>query len=112
MRHSLLLSLMLLLVTPSFAVGESSAEGKIILKESANGSRSLQPFTVQNKWEMRWESSADITIWLKDKKGDPVKRLASNKKGGSGSAFHHTGGTYFLMITAEGDWTVTVIQLP
>ena len=110
MLRSLLCCLALLLL-PSFA-DSADQSGQIILKESANGSRSLQPFKVQNKWEVRWESSADITIWLKDKKGDPVKRLASIKKGGSGSAFHRTGGTYFLMITAEGDWTVTVIQLP
>ena len=110
MLRSLLCCLALLLL-PSFADSADQSE-QIILKESANGSRSLQPFQVQNKWEVRWESSADITIWLKDKKGDPVKRLASNKKGGSGSTFHRTGGTYFLMITAEGDWTVTVIQLP
>lgn len=110
MLRSLLCCLALLLL-PSFADSADQSE-QIILKESANGSRSLQLFKVQNKWEVRWESSADITIWLKDKKGDPVKRLASTKKGGSGFAFHHTSGTYFLMITAEGDWTVTVIQLP
>jgi len=99
----------LLLVIPSFAADESG--GQIILKESANCSRNLRPFKVKDKWEVRWDSSKDITVWLNDEKGQPLERLASSKAG-SGSTFHPTGGSYFLKIISSGDWTITVIQLP
>ena len=49
---------------------------------------------------------------LNSESATPGRAWVSTKKGGSGSRLHHTDGTYFLMITAEGDWTVTVIQLP
>jgi hypothetical protein len=110
LRYSLLLPLMLLLVTPCFGAGEM--EGKTILKESANGSRSLRPFTVQDMWELRWDSSSGISVFLYTDKGKGVATLASSDKTGTGSTFHPTGGLYFLKIISRGDWTVTVVQLP
>ena len=111
MRHlSLLLPLLLILVTPCFAADESG--GQSILKQSANGSRSLHPFTIQDKWELRWDSTEGISVTLYTDKGETVETLASSDKAGSGSTFHPKGGSYFLKIISRGDWMITVIQLP
>jgi hypothetical protein len=59
---------------------------------------------------VRWDSSAGITIFLNNEKG-PLEALASTNKAGTGSTFHIAGGSYFLKIISNGDWTVTVIQL-
>lgn len=112
MRHLslLLLPLLLLLVTPCFAAGESG--GQTILKESASGRRNLRPFTVKDKWELRWDSTGSMSVWLYTAKGEIVVQLAAQDKPGIGSTFYPTGGSYFLHINSRGDWTITVIQLP
>ena len=71
----LLLWLLLIVLTPSLAVGES--EGKTVLKESAPGSRSLRPFTIQDEWELRWDSTEGISVTLYTDKGEAVDALAS-----------------------------------
>lgn len=63
---SLLLLLSLVLVTPCSAADESG--GQIVLKEFANGSRSLRPVTVRNKWEVRWDSTEGASIYLYNEK--------------------------------------------
>jgi hypothetical protein len=73
--------LLLIFLVPCFATA-GEPEGKIILKESANGSRSLRPFTIQDKWEVRWESTNVIYIYLRTEKGDRVASLASSTKAG------------------------------
>ena len=89
-----------------------SAETSTILTESANGTRSLKPFTVGDRWELQWDSSDGLIVWLMDAKGAAVQQLAAQHKPGKGSTFHPTGGSYYLRITSSGDWTITVVQLP
>jgi hypothetical protein len=99
-----------LLCTAPFATADDA--GKIVLKETANGSRSLRPFTIQDKWEVQWDSTEGVSITLYTDKGEAVDALASSKKAGSGSTFYPNGGSYFLKVIARGDWTITVSQLP
>jgi len=89
-----------------------AADQPPILTESASGTRSLKPFTVGDRWELQWDSSEGLIVWLMDAKGAAVQQLAAQHKPGKGSTFHPTGGSYYLRITSSGDWTVTVMQLP
>jgi hypothetical protein len=88
------------------------AEGKVVVKDSANGTRTLRPFTVQDSWEVRWDTSATISIWLHTEDGRPIAEMAATKKPGIGSTYRSKGGRYTLEILATGDWTVSVVQLP
>lgn len=97
---------LLLLSGPAFAE-------EVILKEAANGTRNLRPFTVKDGWELRWDATGDhFSAWIFSQNGDPVDSLAKQRKPGSGSSYYPKGGTYHLRINAVGDWTVTVVQLP
>lgn len=84
----------------------------VVLTESANGTRSLTPFTIGDRWEIQWNSSDGLIVWLMTAKGEVVQQLAAQHKPGKGSTFHPTGGSYYLRITSSGDWTITVVQLP
>ncbi len=91
-----------------------SADELIIQQASANGTRSLKPFTVQDGWELRWDLTGQaIEVYLNQPDGEPVELqpMASQKNPGSGSTFYPRGGSYYLRIVADGDWTVTVVQL-
>lgn len=85
----------------------------IIAKESASGSRNLRPFTVKDGWEVRWESSDQLYIFLHDQQGNTLGKAASQPKAGSGQSYQPKGGTYFLSVVASTSaWTITVVQLP
>jgi hypothetical protein len=90
-----------------------AADEQVIQQLSANGSRNTRPFTVKDAWELRWDAKSDLfSASLYTDKGEPVESLASQRKAGPGSTFYPKGGSYFVKITALGDWTISVVQLP
>lgn len=95
------------LLTPAWAADE-----QIVQQLSANGSRTIRPFTVKDGWEVRWKTDKDVDIYLVDPNGDLVDKLASSDHAGTGSTYHAKGGTYSLKISTRGNWTITVVQLP
>ncbi len=109
MRIGLLLLVSCLCFSP---LALYAADQPTILTESASGTRSLRPFTVGDRWELQWDSSDGLIVWLMTEKGTAVQQLAAQHKPGKGSTFHPTGGSYYLRITSSGDWTVRVVQLP
>lgn len=105
--RALVAMLTLLWFSPAWA-----AEEQIVQQLSANGSRTIRPFTVNDGWEVRWKTDKDVDIYLVDPNGDLVDKLASSDHAGTGSTYHAKGGTYSLKISTRGNWTITVVQLP
>jgi hypothetical protein len=102
----------LLLLVSFIACSSVSFAEEIIAKESASGSRNMRPFTVQDGWEIRWDSTDHLSIWLNDPK-EPAHRSGEPTKAGSGRSYQAKGGTYFLsVIGGSSTWTITVVQLP
>lgn len=102
-----------LLLISCLACSSVSFAEEIIAKESASGSRNMRPFTVQDGWEIRWDSTDHLSIWLNDPKGNPLTEAGSQPKAGSGRSYQAKGGTYFLsVIGGSSSWTITVVQLP
>ena len=71
MRISLLLLVSYLCVAP---LSLSAAEPPTILTESASGTRSLTPFTVGDRWELQWDSTEGLIVWLMTAKGEAVQQ--------------------------------------
>lgn len=90
------------------------ATDELVVQEvSANGSRNLRPFTVKDRWEIRWRASGSVlTITVRHPDGKLAAVGGSADKPGTGSSYQPKGGTYFLDVMGIGDWTVTVVQLP
>lgn len=106
-RLLLILSLMLT------SAGLASAQEQVLQQVSVTGSRNLRPFSVKDRWEVRWDTKGMISIWIRSPKdGNPVAKAGSQDKAGSGSSFQPNGGEFYLSVTSDGDWTVTVVQLP
>ncbi len=89
-----------------------AAEEPVVFTQSANGSRALRPFTVKDHWETRWSSTKEITVWKLDREGEPLERLAHTTIPGTGATYQAKGGTFSLKIVSQGEWTITVVQLP
>lgn len=83
----------------------------VIQQVTANGTRNLRPFTVNDNWEIQWDSKAGVHIGVHQPDGKLVEEGGSSMKPGQGSSYHPRGGTYFLEITSLDDWTITVVQL-
>lgn len=104
----IMVALMLILAAPVWA-----AEEQVVFSQTANGSRSTRPFTVKDRWEVRWDAKDDrFSVTLFSSTGEILDSLASQRKPGAGSTFYPKGGSYFLKVISGDDWNLTVVQLP
>lgn len=93
----------------------AAANGRTVIQEaSGNGTRSLQPFSVDGQWELQWDlKGQSIEVYLRQSSGElvSVTPMAAQKKPGKGSTFYPQGGYFYLRVIADGDWTLSVVQL-
>ena len=111
---AIMVVMVMILAAPVWA-----SEEQVVLRQSANGIRTLRPFDVQSQWEIRWQSedALAVTAYRADaKESDPLSKLpiatGSQTKGGHGATYIPQGGKFYLQIISMGDWTITVVQLP
>lgn len=115
--YSLGLSVLLILSVVTIILAEVE---QVIQQVSANGTRNLRPVTVRDNWEIRWDAKGQVfNVTVNPLDRDPKDPLASiptsiasQTGSGIGSSYQPKGGTFYLQVTAVGDWTVTVVQLP
>lgn len=105
--------LVFLLMIAFWAAPSWSADETIVQQLSANGSRNTRPFTVKDRWEIRWENKGSIlTVAVRTAEGKLVAGGGSATAPGAGESFQPKGGTYYLDVTGTGDWSISVVQLP
>ena len=60
-----------------------------------------------------WDASGDIfQLYLYSESGDLVGVPANQQGPGKGSSFQPQAGSYYLQVNTDGDWTVTIVDLP
>jgi hypothetical protein len=85
----------------------------VVMELAANGQRNTRPFTVRDRWELRWDLQGQMLgIMIRDGAGKFVATGGQQDKPGQGTSYQPKGGTYYLEIVGMGDWTVRVVQLP
>jgi hypothetical protein len=95
--------------------GVLAAEERTVYTQSANGTRNTRPFTVQDRWELRWSAKGEkLAIFLYTADGEPrgFLPIVTQDKPGGDRSYYPKGGEYYLKVLTEGDWTVTIVQLP
>ena len=91
---------------------------EIIQHTSGTGHRHLQPFTVKDGWELRWEVTGDnslLQVVIDRVNPPPDIAIDSVTIPGpaKGQKMFAKGGTYYLrVIGLAGNWMVTVAQGP
>ncbi len=91
------------------------AEEIAILQLTGNGTRNTSPFTVQDKWEVRWDARTEhLAIYLYKATGEAQGMLpiATQDGPGTGATYRPDGGSYYLKIMARGDWAISIVQMP
>lgn len=93
-----------------------AAEETVLQRTTGNGIRSLRPFTATKPFEVQWQADGTkFEVYEFDAvegKALSFVPAGSQTKPGSGSTYRSRPGSYYLRIISDGEWTVTVVQLP
>jgi hypothetical protein len=98
----------------SIPVGQARDE-QVIQQVSGKLHQHLEPFTVTDDWELRWDYKGDVgndlfQLVLQSSPADVPVDLVTQKGSGQGTKRQRKGGTYYLKVISMGKWTVTVVQ--
>jgi hypothetical protein len=86
-----------------------SAPGSTVAEFEGTGAQTTSSFTVREGWQIHWDSSGDsFTMAIRgDRDFGTVVELDEPT---SGITAPTGSGSFFLEISADGEWTATVIQ--
>ena len=91
---------------------------QIVQQVSGKGHQHLEPFTINDDWELRWTFTGEVgndlfQVVLHTTNPDRPVDLVTQKGSGQGTKHQKHGGTYYLKVIGVmgGKWTVTVVQL-
>lgn len=86
-------------------------EEAVVAEFEGDGDDVTEAFDVEEGWEIRWESQAEsftIELYTADDVSQGV--VVEHEGEGGGSTFPAAGGRHYLDITAEGSWSIRVIE--
>ena len=107
-----ILGAILLCLVTSLSV---AAEELAVFSQSANGTRNTRPFTVADRWELRWDTKGTklvVYLFTADGEAQGLLPMVTQDKPGASSSYYPKAGSYYLKVIADGDWTISVVQLP
>lgn len=110
MKTALITVLLCLVSTVALAADE-----QVVFTQAANGTRNTRPFTVADRWELRWDVKGpklSIFLFMADGERQGLLPIVTQDKAGTGSSYYPKAGSYYLKVLADGDWTISVVQLP
>lgn len=89
---------------------------QIIQQVSGKLHQHLEPFTINDDWEFRWDYKGEVgndlfQIVLQSSPTDVPVDSVTQKGSGQGRKHQGKGGTYYLKVISMGKWTITVVQL-
>jgi hypothetical protein len=89
--------------------GQRSAPGSTVAEFEGSGALTTESFTVSEGWQIHWDSNSDsFSMAIRgDRDFGSVVELDEPT---SGITAPNGDGTFFLEISGDGDWSVTVIQ--
>jgi hypothetical protein len=88
---------------------------QIIQQVSGKFHQHLEPFTINDDWEFRWDYKGEVgndlfQIVLQSTPMDVPVDVVTQKGSGKGTKHQKKGGTYYLKVISMGKWTITVVQ--
>jgi hypothetical protein len=101
-------------VSPSPTSTISSSAGPAVSAEPVlqlrgTGKKRSAQFDVLVGWQIQWETQADHIV-VEATGAKPLGKVIDEDGPASGVTSPPVGGTYRLQVTADGPWSITVIQ--
>jgi len=102
-----------LFVLLGLLAGTGLAQEKVVQTFNGTAAETTAPFTVQDKWEVRWQSAALLTVVVLASDGSVV--AGGSAKADDGSLYLPKGGTFSLRIVRYEQklmpWNVSVVEV-
>ena len=86
-----------------------SPSGSTVAEFSGPGATETETFTVREGWQIHWDSQSD-TFSLAIRGDRDFGTVVELDEPTSGITAPVGGGEFFLEISAEGDWSISVLQ--
>ena len=91
------------------ALSPAQAADTVIQKWSGNGLLNTRPFTTTGPWELQWDSSGLMQVFMSNANGDDQEVIANQVSGGHGTSYIPKPGTYLLKFNALGKWSAQAV---
>lgn len=93
---------------------ELSAEA-VVERATGSGNKVVGPVKVTDPWELRWDFDGYLMQIYVNQKDAPFPDLpidqSTQEGSGKGSSLQENAGMFYLKVIAQGNWTITVVQL-
>ncbi len=86
-----------------------SPPGSDIASFSGEGDQTTDSFTVRGQWQIHWENEGDTFTFAIGGDQD-LGTIIDQQEPGSGVTNVVAAGTFHIVVTAEGPWTISVTQ--
>jgi hypothetical protein len=80
-----------------------------VLELKATGNKRSAQFDVLVGWQIQWETQSDHIV-VELTRAKPLGKVIDEDGPASGVTSPPQGGTFRLQVTADGPWSITVIQ--
>lgn len=87
----------------------SPDSGVVFYHWSGTGMTTTRPFQVEVPWELQWNSSNMIQIYLYRMGGDMPDIAANQMSAGKGRSYEPRPGEYYMKVNALGDWKIRIV---
>ena len=88
-----------------------SNEENALFRWSGTGMTTTRPFHVGTSWELQWDSSGLIQIYLYRAGNDMPDIVANQPSAGKGSSYQPEPGDYYMKVNALGAWKARVVAV-
>ena len=86
-----------------------SPSGSTVAEFAGPGAMQTEPFSVREGWQIHWDSQSD-SFELAIGGDQDLGTVVDVEESARGVTTPVVGGTFYLEVSAEGDWSITVIQ--
>ena len=86
-----------------------SPPGSDITSFSGEGDQTTDSFTVRGQWQIHWQNEGETFSFAIDGDQD-LGTIIEQEEPGSGVTNVVAAGTFHIVVTAEGPWTIRITQ--
>ena len=99
-----------LAILPMVAMGARAAD-TVGQEWSGSGLTTTRPMTFSSPWEMQWDATGFLQIYLLDEGGQLVELLANQGGKGAGSTYEPKTGAFILKFNGIGPWRAKAVLI-
>lgn len=96
------------------SASETTPAALTLLELDGSGDETSEVFEAALNWELRWKApdAESFSVELFNEEGESRGVLIEDSEDPDGSTFVSEAGSFYLEVTSDGDWSISVIGPP